>query len=96
MQNIHVQPVVELVRCYEDGSYADKSSYVTTLTLIYESDSVVTISGLCGTFNKKFYLLLREYLFNKGIKIVKIERRGKLSSRMITRPQERKTNGTRS
>lgn len=76
MNSIHIQSIVELVRCYEGGSFEDKSSYVATVNIVYESDKVVSLSGLCGKFNKSFYLLLWEYLSSKGIASVRVERRG--------------------
>lgn len=95
MNSIHVQPLIELVRCYGEGSYEDKSPYVATVNLLYENTDTVILSGLCGKFNKDLYLLLWEYLSGKNICYIKIERKGKTIKKQVPKFKHKgKSDGT--
>ncbi len=74
--SLHVQPVTELVRFYDKGSYENKDPYISTVTLLYEDINTVTLVGLCGRFSPSNYDELLLYLRDKGVINVKAERRG--------------------
>lgn len=81
---INVQPVTEMVRCYEDVSFEEKSSYVAIVTIFYETHNKAYLFGMCGSFTKKFYLEIVQHLKQKGVIEFRMERRGRMVTRVIS------------
>lgn len=81
---IHVQPVVEQIRFYEEGSYEERSPYCLTATILYESMETVVIQGLHGKCSRHLMIELFQYLYEKGVRSVRAERNGKWISRKVT------------
>mgnify|MGYP006879502989 CR=1 FL=1 len=56
------------MRVYTDGgSYEQKSSFVAVATIVWDSETQVTLKGLHGDVNKSILLTVKEALRNRGV-----------------------------
>lgn len=69
-----VNPVVEHVRWYDEGSYDNKDPYETILTVLWVDSETIALQGLRGTFNAQRKLELIEHYKSRGVTKAYFER----------------------
>ena len=77
---INVQPVTEIIRVYDIGSYEEKSPFQGVATLLYENSDSVIIQGMHGNFTRRIFKEIARYLEDKGVIQFKMYRHGELKT----------------
>jgi len=71
---VREEPVVSLLRFYDNDTDDPYAKYSAQCTLLWESPTVVWVKGLTGKFSRQALRDFAHYIESKGIKIVRAYR----------------------